>query len=155
MKKVLLTGLVVGLFGWAFGQTLESTEKGRDFIQQMELALEAYYGHDMKLTPGYAKGAKEYAYESAGSPLPETPFEGNAHYYTAMNFEPELFETVDNAKLVSILAPDDSMNGQIKEMLETINPNRFFVESYLIKDRMYVVLGLDRPFDYTTWKAEE
>lgn len=155
MKKVLFVMVAIGSCVKMNAQMLQSTEKGREFVQLMEVQLEAYYGHDMKITPTYEKGMREYAFEQAGHPYTETEFDGNAHYHTSIELEPENFEEIENETLAKILAPDDAMNGQIKEMLETINPNRFFVESYLIKDKLYIVLGLDRPFDYTTWKAEE
>jgi hypothetical protein len=28
-------------------------------------------------------------------------------------------------------------------------------EKFMLNDELYIVLALDRPFDYTTWKAEE
>jgi hypothetical protein len=155
MKKMLFVLISVSSCVKINAQLLQSSEKGREFIQLMEVQLETYYGHDMKITPTYEKGMREYAFEQAGQAFNETPFDGKAHYHTLMKLEPENFEVIDNARLVKILAPDEGMNAQIKEMLETINPNRFFVESYLIKDKLYIVLGLDRPFDYTTWKAEE
>lgn len=155
MKKILFVLITVNSCLKINAQILQSTEKGKDFIKQMEFQLEAYYGHDMKITPTYEKGMREYAYQQAGHPYAETSFDGNAHYHTLIKLEPVNFEEIENARLVEILAPDDAMNSQIKEMLEIINPNRYFVESYLINDKLYVVLGLDRPFNYTTWKAEE
>jgi hypothetical protein len=40
-------------------------------------------------------------------------------------------------------------------MLTTINPTRFYLEQYTINEALYILLALDRPFNYTAWKAEE
>jgi hypothetical protein len=72
-----------------------------------------------------------------------------------MHFSPELFDQIDNAALVNLLTPDDAMNEEVKNILTIINPNRFYVEQFKLNDELYIVLALDRPFDYTTWKAEE
>lgn len=155
MKKVLLTLVAFGAVVCTYAQSLQTTDKGKEFIELIEMELEGYYGHDMKRTPTYEIGMREYAYEQAGKPFPATEFDGKAHYHTSILVQTEDFEFIDNCQLVKILTPDNGMNGQIKEMLDTIDPNRFFLESYVIDDKMFIVLALDRPFNYTTWRAEE
>jgi hypothetical protein len=155
MKKILLILVTIGELISADAQSLQTTEKGNQFIELIEMELEGYYGHDMKPTPGFEQGMREYAYEQAGKPIPETEFDGKAHYHTSIILQPEDYEMIDNCQLVRILTPDDNMDGQVKEMLDIINPNRFFMESYLIDDQLFIVLALDRPFNYTTWRAEE
>lgn len=155
MNKLLFLGFALGCYVFSIAQSIQSSEKGRDLLLQMEQSLEAYYGHDMKLTPSYEKGMNEYAHEQANIPLPETPFDENAHYHTCMHFSPELFDQIDNETLTKLLTPDDAMNQNVKSMLTTINPNRFYLEQYTLNNELYIVLALDRPFNYTTWKAEE
>ncbi len=155
MNKLLFSGLALGFYVFSTAQSIQSSEKGQDLLLQMEQSLETYYGHEMKLTPSYEKGMNEYAHEQANIPLPETPFDGNAHYHTSIHFAPDLFDQIDNATLAKLLTPDDAMNEQVKSMLTTINPNRFYLEQYTLNNELYIVVALDRPFDYTTWKAEE
>ena len=155
MKKVFFTGLVLCVFGFSNAQSMHLSDKGRDLLVQMEKSLEIFYGHDMILTPTYEKGMREYAHEQAGVPLPETAFEGNAHFHTAVHFDPALFEQIDNNTLAGLLTPDSTKDNELNSMLTTINPNRFYIEQYTINESLYIVLALDRPFNYTTWKAEE
>ena len=155
MNKLVFLGLACCFFMFPVAQSLNSSVKGQELVLLLEKSLETYYGHDMILTPTYEKGMKEYAHEQANIPLPETPFDGNAHYHTCMHFSPELFDQIDNAALVNLLTPDDAMNEEVKNILTIINPNRFYVEQFKLNDELYIVLALDRPFDYTTWKAEE
>jgi hypothetical protein len=155
MKKIMLAFATFSVAFFNRAQSLQTTEKGRKFIELIEMELEGYYVHDMKPTPGFEIGMREYAYEQAGKPLPETEFDGKAHYHTSIALSPGDYELIDNCQLVKILTPDDDLNGQIKDMLTVIDPNRFFLESYLIEDKVYIVLALDRPFNYTTWRAEE
>lgn len=100
MNKLLFSGLALGFYVFSTAQSMQSSEKGRDLLLQMEQSLETYYGHEMKLTPSYEKG---------------------------------------------------SVNMRIT----TTNPNRFYFEPYRINEALYVLLALDRPFNYTTWKAEK
>jgi hypothetical protein len=155
MYKLVFSTLTFTVFMFANGQSLQSSEKGRDLQQKMEASLESHYGHDMKLTPSFEKGMNEYAHENANIPIPNTPFDDNAHYHTAMHFSPELFNQIDNVSLVKILTPNDARNEQVGSMLKIINPNHFYLEQYTLNNELYIVLALDRPFDYTTLKAEE
>jgi hypothetical protein len=155
MKKNLLLLLCLGSVVMTQAQSLQASVKGQELVLQLEKSLETYYGHDMILTPTYEKGMKEYAHEQANIPLRETPFDGNAHYHKCMHFSPDLFNQIDNATLVNLLTPDDAMNEQAKNVLTLINPNRFYVEQFTLNNELYIVLALDRPFDYKTWKAEE
>ena len=113
MNKLLFSGLALGFYVFSTAQSMQSSEKGRDLLLQMEQSLEAYYGHDMKPTPSYEEGMNEYAHEQANVPLPETPFDGNAHYHTSIHFAPDLFDQIDNATLAKLLTPDDAMNEQV------------------------------------------
>jgi hypothetical protein len=155
MKKILILTFCLGSILFSKAQSLQNTEKGLEFIQLLEMELEGYYGHNMKNTPSYEEGVKAYAFEKAGKSFQETSPEKSAHYHTSIILDTNDFEIVDNCQLVEILAPDDDMNGQIKELLTIIDPNRFYVESFTLDDKMYIVLALDRPFNYETWRAEE
>jgi hypothetical protein len=72
-----------------------------------------------------------------------------------VHFDPALFEQIDNITLAGLLTPDSTKDNEVNSMLTTINPNRFYIEQFTINEALYIVLALDRPFNYTTWKAEE
>lgn len=155
MKNLFFAGLTFAFVGMSEAQSLQTTAKGRELLTSIKNSLEVFYSHDMILTPTFEKGMNGFAHEQAGVPLIDTTLEENAHYHTAIHFSHELFNQIENSTIVELLTPERRKESEVKSFLATINPNRFYLEQFIIDEEVYIVLALDRFYNSTTRKFEE
>ena len=129
------------------------TEKGKEFLTNLEIQLEEEFKHDMITKPEFKPGIENYLRQKYSIPGDTSIAPNTAHNHIILTVSEANFENLPNETLIDMLT--DFSAESFKEWFDIVRPNKFLVEMYENGNTLYIAMALDRPFNYDTWKAED
>lgn len=131
-----------------------NSDKGKDLMLKLELALEKNYGRDMIIKPEFVPGMDLYVRQYFGLAEDSLFAKNSAHRHLNIRIKDITFEKLPNNKIVEWFTEAED-NSSHKEWQDIVRPNKFYLEIYHYQNELILIYAEDRPFNYETWTEEE
>ena len=129
-----------------------NSDKGKDLMLKLELALEKNYGRDMIIKPEFEPGMNLYVRQHLGFADDSLFAKNSAHRHLRIGMKDISFEQLPNEKIVEWLTENHESH---QEWQKIVRPNKYFVELSEYQNELFLIYAEDRPFNYETWTEEE